>query len=86
MKKYGFRRFLQYLLILFIICFVVYITRIPIFHFLGNYLIKENAIQSKQVCFVLSGNAYDRGNKTIELYNKNYISHIYCTGGNVSMT
>jgi hypothetical protein len=84
MKKNGFRRFLQYLFILFIICFVAYVARIPIFHFLGNYLIKENAIQSKQVCFVLSGNAYDRGNKTIELYNKKYISHIYCTGGNIS--
>ena len=69
------------LVIFFILSFVF---RNAIFSTLGNYLIHEEKIEHSIPLFVLSGNAYDRGNTAAELFKANKATKIFCTGANIS--
>lgn len=51
---------------------------------LGNYLIVEDKITYIENAVVLSGGAFDRGNKAAELWHEKIISTIICTGENLS--
>lgn len=72
-------------LILFLLIVLLYFFRNSLLQATANFLIQEDQIpNSSQVCFVLSGNALDRGNKAIELYKSNHVIHFYCSGENIS--
>ncbi|MGB1315333.1 MAG: YdcF family protein [Chitinophagales bacterium] len=79
MKKYQ-----KILLWLFIIIGLLFIFRNSILKAIGNFLIKEDAVEYVEYAFVLSGGAYDRGNKAIELLKENKIEKIICVGGNLT--
>ena len=64
--------------------FLLFLFRQSILSSLANFLIVENNNNKTQVCFVLSGNAFDRGNKAIEMYNNHFVTHFYCTGENMA--
>lgn len=68
----------------FVFVSLLFIFRISLLASIGNYLIIENKIEQAQICFVLSGNAFDRGNKAVEMYNKHLVTHFYCTGENMA--
>ncbi|MEI6312296.1 MAG: YdcF family protein [Bacteroidota bacterium] len=70
-----------------LLCIVIslYLFRISIFKSAAGFLIQEDKIpSSSQACYILSGNAFDRGNKAIELYKSNKVMHFYCSGENLS--
>ena len=70
-----------------LLCIVIslYLFRVSILESAASFLIQEDKIPSTtEVCFVLSGNAFDRGNKAIELYKSNKVLHFYCSGENLS--
>lgn len=69
------------LAMLFILSFVF---RYAIFAALGHYLVHEEKIEQAIPIFVLSGNAYDRGNTAASLFKANKATKIFCTGANIS--
>lgn len=72
------RKFLLFLLFLGLI----YFQRVYILSAFGNFLVYENDIEFIETAFVLSGGAFDRGNKTAVLINENKIEKVICTGAN----
>jgi hypothetical protein len=61
---------------------LVYFQRMNILRAFGNFLVYENEIEFVETAFVLSGGAFDRGNKTAELVNEGTIGKVICTGAN----
>ncbi|MEZ4915694.1 MAG: YdcF family protein [Chitinophagales bacterium] len=70
-------------ILLFLICLFVFKT--PIMKGMANFLIAENeANHTLNYGFVLSGGAFDRGNKAASLYKEGKILQFMCTGKNQS--
>jgi len=63
---------------------ILFLLRYSIFSALGHYLIHEEKIEHAIPIFVLSGNAYDRGNTAVEMYTSGKTRKIFCTGANIS--
>lgn len=66
------------LLLLFLFLF-----HAPLLRVIGNHLIDEDPVETTEAAFVLSGDAWDRGNAAIKLYQKGFTRKIICTGENV---
>ena len=81
MRRYKilFKFFIGFTLILF----SLYLSRFLILEKLGNYLLYEDKLEKADAIFVLSGNAFDRGNEAIKLFKEGYSEKIYCTGQNI---
>lgn len=69
------------LIILLAIFFLIF--RTPLLQGVGNFLVYENPMEPVQAVFVLSGDAWDRGNEAAKLYKDGLTNHIICTGENV---
>tara|TARA_B110000908_G_C10256949_1_gene456244 strand:+ start:282 stop:887 length:606 start_codon:yes stop_codon:yes gene_type:complete len=69
-------------LLLLIILGLIYFQRINILNAFGTFLVYENNIEFIETAFVLSGGAFDRGNKAAELINTKKVSKVICTGAN----
>lgn len=62
----------------------ILVFRSTILRGFAQYLIVNEPFEHCQYGFVLSGGAFDRGNKAAELYNTGKIEKIICTGANQS--
>lgn len=78
------RKLQSILTILFILLISLFAFKSLILKGLAKYLIVENEFTYIENAFVLSGGAFDRGNKAAELWNSNKINKIICTGANQS--
>ena len=61
-----------------------FILRYPILRSFASFLIVEDEIEYVAQGFVLSGGAFDRGNKAAELFLDGKIGQFVCTGANQS--
>lgn len=57
----------------------------PILRFAGNCLISEDSLQKADALVVLSGSAFERGNKGAELLQNGFAKKIICPGGNLDL-
>ena len=77
-------------LIIFIV-FVVMLAAVlktfhtPILRFAGKCLINEDSLQKADALVVLSGSAFERGNKGAELLQNDFAKKIICPGGNIDL-
>lgn len=62
---------------------LLFLFRVPLLRACGNFLIYEDKMEKVSVLFVLSGDAWDRGNEAERLYREGFADKIICTGGNV---
>ena len=62
---------------------LLFLFRVPLLRFVGNQLIDEDEVEKTPAVFVLSGDAWDRGNEAIKLYKQGFAEKIICTGENV---
>lgn len=69
-------------LLLLLFLGLVFFQRNNILSAFGKFLVYENDIEFVETAFVLSGGAFDRGNKAAELINNNKIGKVICTGAN----
>lgn len=76
------RRFIYWLIIAIAIILLLYAIRMPLLKGLAGFLIATDDLSTSEVIFVLSGNAYDRGNHAVELYQRGLAPTVVCTGGN----
>ena len=68
------------------LCFIMlllFFFRTPILRFIGHQLIDEDKMEKVPVLFVLSGDAWDRGNEAVRLYKQGLAEKIICTGENI---
>jgi uncharacterized SAM-binding protein YcdF (DUF218 family) len=77
-------KLVKMLVLLFLIMISSFIFRASIFRVVANYLIVETNYNSIEYAFVLSGGAFDRGNKGAALYHEGKVKHFVCTGANQS--
>lgn len=78
LKKFAFAALAASAMLLLLLLF-----HAPLLRFIGNQLIDEDRLTKTQAAFVLSGDAWDRGNEAIKLYKKGFAEKIICTGENV---
>ena len=78
------KRWVQFLAIVFIFLFLTIVFRNSILRGMGNFLIKEDAIEKCDAIVVLSGNAMDRATEAALLYKQGIAKQIICTGNNQS--
>ena len=76
------KRWVQFLVIVSIFLFLAIVFRNSILRGMGNFLIKEDAIEKCDAIVVLSGNAMDRATEAALLYKQGIAKQIICTGGN----
>lgn len=62
----------------------MYALRVNILKGFAGFLIVESEFEQVEYAFVLSGNAFDRGNKAAELYHQGKVVTFVCTGANIS--
>jgi|TARA_B110000483_G_scaffold75626_3_gene94142 uncharacterized SAM-binding protein YcdF (DUF218 family) len=62
----------------------MYALRTNILEGFAGFLIVDNKFEQVEYAFVLSGNAFDRGNKAAELYHEGKVTTLVCTGANIS--
>lgn len=77
-------------LIVFIVFLVMLVAVLKTFHspilrYAGRCLIKEDSLQKADALVVLSGSAFERGNKGAELLQNGYAKKIICPGGNLDL-
>lgn len=81
------KRFLKKTAIVVTTCcallFVLVLFHAPLLRKAGNYLIDEDPLKKTPVMFILSGDAWDRGNEAVKLYKQGFTQKIVCTGENV---
>lgn len=81
------KSFLKKTAITAIVCcgllFLAFLFHVPLLRMIGNQLIDEDPIEKTPAVFVLSGDAWDRGNEAIKLYKQGFAEKIICTGENV---
>jgi len=70
--------------LLFLIMISCFVFRASIFRAFANYLIVETDFKTMEYAFVLSGGAFDRGNKGAALYHEGKVKYFVCTGANQS--
>jgi uncharacterized SAM-binding protein YcdF (DUF218 family) len=58
----------------------------PILQFFGSCLIHEDKLEPADAIVVLSGSAFERGNKGAELIEQGYAKKVLCPGGNIDHT
>ena len=78
------RKRVIFLLASLAILILIYGLRANILKGFAGFLIVENEFVQVEYAFVLSGNAFDRGNKAAELYHKGKVATFVCTGANIS--
>ena len=78
------RKRVIFLLASLAILILIYGLRANILKGFARFLIVENEFVQVEYAFVLSGNAFDRGNKAAELYHKGKVATFVCTGANIS--
>lgn len=69
---------------LILVLLTLFFFRIQLCKALANYLIIQEPSSNAAYCFILSGNALDRGNKAIQLYQAQPSIHFVCSGMNIS--
>lgn len=69
--------------ILLVLLLVFFLLHVPILRAFGNFLIKEDEMEKVPALFVLSGDAWDRGNEAVRLYKEGFAEKLICTGENV---
>lgn len=57
----------------------------PILRVAGQFLIHEDSLQKADALVVLSGSAFERGNKGAELLQNGFAQKIICPGGNLDL-
>jgi len=62
---------------------LLFLFHASILRCIGNQLIDDDPIEKTQAVFILSGDAWDRGNEAIKLYKQGFAEKIICTGENV---
>lgn len=62
---------------------ILFLFHVPLLRIIGNQLIDEDRIEKTSAVFVLSGDAWDRGNEAIKLYKQGFVKKIICTGENI---
>lgn len=63
---------------------VCFIFRLTILRSFAEFLIVESEVEQVEFCFILSGGAFDRGNKGADLFHQGKVMSFVCTGGNRS--
>lgn len=70
------------LVVLLALCGLLYLFRTPLLRSCATALMHEDQPQKCEAVFVLSGGAYDRGNKAASLYKQGMAPLLICTGAN----
>ncbi len=78
------KKLIGFFSLLLIIMLIGFILRYPILRSFASFLIVEDEIEYVAQGFVLSGGAFDRGNKAAELFLDGKIGQFVCTGANQS--
>ncbi len=78
------KRLLIALLILAVLIGTAYLLRGSILRGIGNYLVKVDTEVKVDAAFILSGNAYERSRKGIELIKEGYTPLLIATGEGVN--
>lgn len=73
------------LLLLFLLLGIAafFILSKPALCLAGRFLVSEDPLEKADVIFVLSGDAWDRGNEAVKLFQRDYAPVIICTGENI---
>ncbi len=66
-----------------VLLILLFLLHAPLLRIIGNQLIDEDSVEKTPALFVLSGDAWDRGNEAIKLYKHGFAEKIICTGENV---
>ena len=77
------KKFLTAFGALCLLLIVLFLFRVPLLRGFGNFLICENKMEKTEALFVLSGDAWDRGNEAVRIYQQGFAGKIICTGENV---
>ena len=77
------RKVFYSLVVLVAVLLLFYSLRVPVLRSFSNLLIDTEQPEKSDVIFVLSGAAYDRGMKAMELYRRGLAPLVVCTGGNL---
>lgn len=73
-------------IILFAMLWAVFSTfHEPVLRSIGRCLIHEDSLQKSDAIVVISGSAFERGNKGAELLNAGFAKSIICPGGNLDL-
>ncbi|MCH8905352.1 MAG: YdcF family protein [Bacteroidetes bacterium] len=76
------KKLLIVLAALAVVTILYYGLKTPLLKLAGSYLIYENELEKADALFVLGGNAYNRGNEAVKVYQQGLTDQIICTGGN----
>jgi uncharacterized SAM-binding protein YcdF (DUF218 family) len=82
LKRIFLKKWVQFLSVAFLLFFLSIIFHRSILRGMGNFLIKEDAVEKCDAIVVLSGNALDRATEAALLYKQGIATQIICTGGN----
>jgi uncharacterized SAM-binding protein YcdF (DUF218 family) len=74
------------LLLLAVLMFLFKTFHEPILQLFGSFLIHEDKLEPADAIVVLSGSAFERGNKGSELIEQGYAKKVLCPGGNIDHT
>jgi len=77
------RKWIRAGVILLLTGIILFVFRIPIFGFVGRFLIQESPKIKGDVMVVLGGDSFDRSVYASELYREGLAKRIVCTGGNI---
>lgn len=75
-------RLFKFFGIVFLVFLLIFAFRNFILGSFGSFLVKTHEFEYVEFAFVLSGQAFERGNKAAQLYNEGKIGQIICTGAN----
>lgn len=78
------KKIIGFFSILLLLVVILFLARLTIMRSLAEFLIVENEVNFVEYGVVLSGGAFDRGNKAAELYIEGKIAKFICTGANQS--
>lgn len=79
------KKLFGFILCVFLLMAILGIFRAPILRIAGNGLIYQDSLQVSEALVVLSGSAFERGNKGAELLKNGFAKKIICPGGNLDM-
>ena len=78
------RKYLILLAIPIIVGILLYLFRIQLLQFVGNFLIKEDTTVKVDAAYILSGNNLERSMEAAELWKMGYFPAVYPMGANIN--
>lgn len=79
------KKLLGFVILLIMLGAVFKTFHAPILRYAGNCLIHEDSLQKADALIVLSGSAFERGNKGAEILQSGFAQKIICPGGNLDL-